>query len=92
MEVLGRDLIPQGIKDHAAESEIVAHIRPELTGPLPTAFIVVRVSLLFYPQEWMDPPQYSQQPLASGVVVAPHQGQVIACLGAAAALASSRTC
>ena len=31
------------------------------------------------------PPQYSQQPEASGVVVAPHKGQMTAVLGAAAA-------
>ena len=45
---------------------------------------------------WIYPlsalPQYSQQPLGSGVVVAPHHGQVTAALGAAAAAASSRTC
>ena len=34
-----------------------------------------------------EPPQYSQQPLSSGVVVAPHQGQVTAFFGAAAAAA-----
>ena len=43
-------------------------------------------------QPFTEPPQYSQQPDASGLVVAPHQGQVTACLGAAAALASFRTC
>ena len=44
------------------------------------------------PQPPIAPPQYSQQPFALGIVVAPHQGQVVAVLGAAAAAASSRTC
>ena len=39
-----------------------------------------------------EPPQYSQQPLASGMVVAPQQGHVTAVLGAAAEAASRRTC
>ena len=38
----------------------------------------------------MAPPQYSQRPLASGVVVAPHSGQVCATLGAVGALPEAR--
>lgn len=38
----------------------------------------------------MAPPQYSQRPLASGMVVAPQKGQVTAVLGALAATALSR--
>lgn len=38
----------------------------------------------------MAPPQYSQRPLASGMVVAPQKGQVTAVLGALAAATLSR--
>ncbi len=38
----------------------------------------------------MAPPQYSQRPLASGMVVAPQKGQVTAVLGALAATTLSR--
>ena len=44
---------------------------------------------IFGNYSFREPPQYSQQPFAVGSVVAPHQGQLTACLGAAAAAAAS---
>ena len=54
-----------------------------------SSFLGIKKELFYLPTA---PPQNSQQPLASGVVVAPQKGQVTATLGAAAAAISSRAC
>ena len=58
-----------------------AHSPNSMTAASRIARILFIAVLLFFtrcPQPFTEPPQYSQQPDASGLVVAPHHGQVTA--------------